>query len=129
MVQERYSLVAASSFIVRPPPTTSTSLLTCYIQTNFVHQAYLREREELVQIRKQVFVDSGHGRALIKATMYGIAGGVARSVVPNLVEVLSAFLNRLPLESRIWVQESMNDVRYSCCVLLFYVSAENDTPR
>ena len=47
----------------------------------------------------------------MRAILSGFAGVAPRSVTPNLVELLSTFVTRYPLESKQWMQDILNAVR------------------
>lgn len=53
---------------------------------------------------------SVHGRSMMRAVLVGIAGAVPRSVVPNLVEMLSTLLVRCAEESKVYLREILFDV-------------------
>ncbi|KAF8883564.1 hypothetical protein BD779DRAFT_829130 [Infundibulicybe gibba] len=72
-LQERYSLVAASSFV--------SSLI---LQSSVL--------DELVQNKDQLL--AAHGRALMRAVLVGFASVAPRSAVPNLIELLATLLGR-----------------------------------
>ena len=52
-----------------------------------------------------------HARDIMRAILSGFAGVAPRSVTPNLVELLSTFVTRYPLESKQWMQDILNAVR------------------
>ncbi|TFK73053.1 ARM repeat-containing protein [Pluteus cervinus] len=72
-LQERYSLVAACTF------------LATLIHRSTVHS-------ELIPARDQVMND--HGQAIVKAILWGFAGVAPRSAVNNLVDLLGAIVVR-----------------------------------
>ncbi|KAG7094032.1 hypothetical protein E1B28_007654 [Marasmius oreades] len=87
-LQERYSLVAACSF------------LSTLIHRSYVHESLAPYRTQLV---------STHGRAITEAVVSGLAGQAPRSATTNLIEMLSTLLTRCLSECRLW----LNDVLFS----------------
>lgn len=72
-LQERYSLVSACNF------------LSALLHRTSVQESLSAEKERLMQ---------AHGRSIMKAVLEGFAGVAPRSVVPNLIEMLSTLLGR-----------------------------------
>ncbi|TEB20164.1 ARM repeat-containing protein [Coprinellus micaceus] len=89
-LQERYSLVAAANFM-----------------SNLIHRSSLTSE---LNTHKMVLLSS-HGRAITRAILQGFAGVAPRSVVPNLIEMLGALMNRSsgtdggPATVAKWMQE------------------------
>ncbi|KAJ6620534.1 armadillo-type protein [Mycena sp. CBHHK59/15] len=83
-LQERYSLVAACTF------------LGCLIHRTSLYDELAAQRQHLVQL---------HGRAIMRAVLCGFAGVAPRTTGPNLIELLSALLTRFPNECRVWIPE------------------------
>ncbi|KAF6748259.1 armadillo-type protein [Ephemerocybe angulata] len=72
-LQERYSLVAAANFM-----------------SNLIHRSSLTSE---LNAHKLALLAS-HGRSITRAILQGFAGVAPRSVVPNLIEMLGALMNR-----------------------------------
>ncbi|KAK0200747.1 armadillo-type protein [Desarmillaria ectypa] len=87
-LQERYSLIAACNF------------LSNLIHRSCVYPALEAQRTQLI---------SGHGRDIMRAVLFGLAGVSPRSATPNLVEMLSTLLVRCIEESRVWLKEILFD--------------------
>ncbi|KAK0237224.1 armadillo-type protein [Armillaria nabsnona] len=87
-LQERYSLIAACNF------------LSNLIHRSCVYPALEAQRTQLI---------SGHGRDIMRAVLFGLAGVSPRSATPNLVEMLSTLLVRCIEESRAWLKEILFD--------------------
>lgn len=87
-LQERYSLIAACNF------------LSNLIHRSCVYPALEAQRTQLI---------SGHGRDIMRAVLFGLAGVSPRSATPNLVEMLSTLLVRCVEESRAWLKEILFD--------------------
>ncbi|KAH9966317.1 ARM repeat-containing protein [Lactifluus volemus] len=83
-LQERYSLVAASTF------------LTALIRDT-------QANDDLGDAKK-LLLDT-HGRAIIRSLLVGFAGVSPKSAVPNLIELFSALVTKVPLESKQWILE------------------------
>ncbi|KAI0247835.1 ARM repeat-containing protein [Lactifluus subvellereus] len=83
-LQERYSLVAASTF------------LTALIRDT-------QANDDLADAKK-LLLDT-HGRAIIRSLLVGFAGVSPKSAVPNLIELFSALVTKVPLESKQWILE------------------------
>ncbi|KAF9269125.1 ARM repeat-containing protein [Marasmius fiardii PR-910] len=83
-LQERYSLVAACSF------------LSTFIHRSFVHESLAPYRTPLVNT---------HGRAITEAVVSGLAGQAPRSATTNLIEMLSTLLTRCLSECRVWLHD------------------------
>ncbi|KAJ3726691.1 armadillo-type protein [Lentinula raphanica] len=86
-LQERYSLVAACTF------------LNSFISRTAVHS---------VEAYRQHFI-STYGRAIMQSILIGLAGQAPRSVTQNLIELLSGMLNRFVTESTIWLKQVLLD--------------------
>ncbi|KZT01812.1 ARM repeat-containing protein [Laetiporus sulphureus 93-53] len=86
-LQERYSLVAACTFLV-----TLTNR-TCSLD----------ELSEAKQMIAQT-----HGRSIMKALLNDFAGAAPRSATQNLIELLSALVMRFPAESKVWMTEILH---------------------
>ncbi|KAH9942102.1 ARM repeat-containing protein, partial [Amylocystis lapponica] len=86
-LQERYSLVSACTFLGTLVNRTAT--------TDELNDA----KAELAQT---------HGRSIMLAVLNDFAGVAPRSATPNLVELLSILVTRLPAESRVWASEIMS---------------------
>jgi len=91
-LQERYSLVAASTF------------LSTFIHRSYVHASLASYRTQLLAV---------HGRTVMYGVLSGLAGQAPRSATPNLIEVLSTLLTRCVEESRRWIREVLFDVSLS----------------
>ncbi|KAL0571967.1 hypothetical protein V5O48_009993 [Marasmius crinis-equi] len=87
-LQERYSLVAACSF------------LSTFIHRSYVHESLAAYRDRLINT---------HGRAITEAILSGLAGQAPRSATTNLIEMLSTLLTRCLAECRLW----LNDVLFN----------------
>ncbi|KAI0262791.1 ARM repeat-containing protein [Gloeopeniophorella convolvens] len=83
-LQERYSLVAASTFLSALIKDTQAS-------------------DDLGDV-KRLLLDA-HGRAIMYSLLAGFAGASPKSAVPNLVELFSALITKAPLESKQWIVE------------------------
>ncbi|KAK0494340.1 armadillo-type protein [Armillaria luteobubalina] len=90
-LQERYSLIAACNF------------LSNLIHRSCVYPALEAQRTQLI---------SGHGRDIMRAVLFGLAGVSPRSATPNLVEMLSTLLVRCVEESRVWLKEILFDADF-----------------
>ncbi|KAJ6522588.1 hypothetical protein B0H19DRAFT_655372 [Mycena capillaripes] len=77
-LQERYSLVAACTFL-----------------GTLIHRAalYAPISPEMLQ-QLQAHMIRTHGRAIMRAVLCGFAGAAPRSVAPNLLELLAALVSR-----------------------------------
>ncbi|KZP33116.1 ARM repeat-containing protein [Athelia psychrophila] len=82
-LQERYSLVSACTF------------LGSLINKTFASEDLDNARGPFIE---------AHGRPMMKAILCGFAGTAPRSVVPNLIELLSTLLLRCPADSRVWME-------------------------
>ncbi|KAK7463063.1 hypothetical protein VKT23_007649 [Stygiomarasmius scandens] len=87
-LQERYSLVAASTF------------LSTFVHRSYVHTSLASYRTQLLAV---------HGRTVMYGVLSGLAGQAPRSATPNLIEVLSTLLTRCVEESRRWIREVLFD--------------------
>ncbi|KAI0937932.1 hypothetical protein AcW1_002387 [Taiwanofungus camphoratus] len=83
-LQERYSLVAACTFLGSLINRTST--------TDELGDA----KTMLAQI---------HGHSMMKALLNGFAGIAPRSATQNLIELLSILVTKFPAESKVWMTE------------------------
>ncbi|EMD34979.1 hypothetical protein CERSUDRAFT_116506 [Gelatoporia subvermispora B] len=83
-LQERYSLVAACTFVGALINRTAT-------------------KDELEDAKNALA--QTYGLSIMKAVLNGFAGIAPRSATPNLIELLSTLVTRFPAESRKWVQE------------------------
>jgi hypothetical protein len=63
---------------------------------------------------KNVFAQK-HGKNIIYSILSGFAAVAPRTATPNLIELLSTFLTRFPLQSKQWV----NEILYSVSVILY----------
>jgi hypothetical protein len=54
-----------------------------------------------------------HGRSIVQATLQGVAIVAPRSTLPNLSELLSTLVFKLPNESCKWAQDVLFSVRYT----------------
>ncbi|KAG8710072.1 hypothetical protein FRC11_004913, partial [Ceratobasidium sp. 423] len=81
-LQERYSLVNACNF------------MTMFLRKTRNDGALLASAD--AQLRKQ-------GAILMEALLLGIGGSAPRSTVPNLAELLSNLVSRVPNEARTWM--------------------------
>jgi len=86
-LQERYSLVAASTF------------LTALIKDT-------QANDDLADAKK-LLLDM-HGRAIMRSLLIGFAGVSPKSAVPNLVELFSALIAKAPLESKEWILDVLH---------------------
>ncbi|KAI9508978.1 ARM repeat-containing protein [Russula earlei] len=86
-LQERYSLVAASTF------------LTALIKDT-------QANDDLADAKK-LLLDT-HGRAMMRSLLVGFAGVSPKSAVPNLVELFSALVAKTPLESKEWILDVLH---------------------
>ncbi|KAJ3980905.1 armadillo-type protein [Lentinula detonsa] len=82
-LQERYSLVAACTFLNMFVNRTDIDTLEIY-------------REQFIAI---------YGRSIMQAILNGLAGQAPRSVTQNLIELLSGMLTRFVEESTVWLKE------------------------
>ena len=53
----------------------------------------------------KTFLIQSHGKAILRAVLHGFAGVVPRSVMPNMIEVLSTMISHCLQECRIWIPE------------------------
>ncbi|KAH8988411.1 ARM repeat-containing protein [Lactarius akahatsu] len=83
-LQERYSLVAASTFLTALIKDTQAS-------------------DDFAEAKK-LLLDT-HGHAIMRSLLVGFAGVAPKSAVPNLVELFSALVVKTPLESKRWILE------------------------
>ncbi len=116
-LQERYSLIAACNFLVCSVIDISCSALISdrlNVQSNLIHRSCVYPALEAQ--RTQLI--SGHGRDIMRAVLFGLAGVSPRSATPNLVEMLSTLLVRCIEESRAWLKEILFDVRHSIFVVV-----------
>ncbi|KAI9431177.1 ARM repeat-containing protein [Lactarius indigo] len=81
-LQERYSLVAASTFLTALIKDTQAS-------------------DDFAEA-KTLLLDT-HGHAIMRSLLVGFAGVAPKSAVPNLVELFSALVVKTPLESKRWI--------------------------
>ncbi|KAF8742077.1 ARM repeat-containing protein, partial [Rhizoctonia solani] len=81
-LQERYSLVNACNF------------MTMFLRKTRNDSALVAPAD--AQLRKQ-------GAILMEALLLGIGGSAPRSTVPNLAELLSNLVSRVPNEARTWM--------------------------
>lgn len=85
-------MVAACTFLVRIP----SFCRTCELRFTLVNQSTLVHRtaihDELAENKQQLL--QAHGRAIMKAVLWGFAGVAPRSVVPNLIEMLGTLIVR-----------------------------------
>ncbi|PCH43249.1 ARM repeat-containing protein [Wolfiporia cocos MD-104 SS10] len=81
-LQERYSLVAACTFLVSLINRTSAE-------------------DELSEAK--TMLGKLHGEPVMRAILRGFAGSSPRSATPNLVDLMSALIAKFPAESRSWV--------------------------
>jgi len=86
-LQERYSLVAASTF------------LTALIKDT-------QAKDDLADARRLLL--ETHGRAIMRSLLVGFAGVSPKSAVPNLVELFSTLVAKAPLESKEWIMEVLH---------------------
>ncbi|KAJ3868242.1 armadillo-type protein [Lentinula novae-zelandiae] len=91
-LQERYSLVAACTF------------LSTFIHRSYVHATFASYREQFI---------ATYGRAIMQATLSGLAGQAPRSVTQNLIEMLSTMLTRCLEESQVWLKEVLFDQNFT----------------
>jgi hypothetical protein len=61
--------------------------------------------DQLVEAKATLI--QAHGRSILRALLCGFAGVAPRSVVPNLIELLSTLMNRAPTECRAWMMETL----------------------
>jgi Importin 13 repeat len=52
-----------------------------------------------------------HGRSILRAVLCGFAGVAPRSVVPNLIDLLSTLVNHAHAECKVW----MRDILFAVC--------------
>jgi len=83
-LQERYSLVAACTF------------LGIFINRTCLSDELGDAKTILIQ---------GHGRSIMQALLCGFAGVAPRSATPNLIELLSTLVTRFPVECKAWMAE------------------------
>ncbi|KAJ7153236.1 hypothetical protein C8R46DRAFT_473041, partial [Mycena filopes] len=85
-LQERYSLVAACTFL-----------------GTLIHRTALFAplSPDLLQ-QLQAHLIRTHGRAIMRAVLSGFAGAAPRSATANLLELLSALVSRLGIRHRAW---------------------------
>lgn len=83
-LQERYSLVGASTFL------RTLINRTCAV-------------DELSEAK--VILARTHGRSFMRVVLNGFAGVAPRSAAPNLIELLSTLTQRFTAESRQWMTE------------------------
>ncbi|THV01907.1 ARM repeat-containing protein [Dendrothele bispora CBS 962.96] len=95
-LQERYSLVSASSFL-----------------STFIHRSYVHSSLETYRLQMLAV----HGRTITYGVLSGLAGQAPRSAMPNLIEVLSTLLTRCVEESRKWIKEVLFDASASTCTM------------
>ncbi|KAI0290272.1 armadillo-type protein [Multifurca ochricompacta] len=81
-LQERYSLVAASTF------------LTALIKDT-------QANDDLADAKKLLL--EKHGSEIMRSLLIGFAGVSPKSAVPNLVELFSSLIAKAPLESKQWI--------------------------
>ncbi|KAJ4473110.1 armadillo-type protein [Lentinula aciculospora] len=91
-LQERYSLVAACTF------------LSTFIHRSYVHAALASYREQFI---------ASYGRAILQAILSGLAGQAPRSVTQNLIEILSTMMTRCLEESKVWLKEILFDQTFT----------------
>ncbi|KAF9073098.1 ARM repeat-containing protein [Rhodocollybia butyracea] len=91
-LQERYSLVAACTF------------LSTFIHRSYVHASLTPYRERFI---------ATYGGSIMRAILSGLAGQAPRSVTQNLIEMLSTMLTRCLEESRVWLKEVLFDPNFT----------------
>ncbi|KIK52851.1 hypothetical protein GYMLUDRAFT_179628 [Collybiopsis luxurians FD-317 M1] len=90
-LQERYSLVAACTFL-----------------SAFINRSYTQA--DLAPYREQFIAT--YGRSIMQAILSGLAGQAPRTVGQNLIEMLSTMLTRCVAESKIWLREVLFDQNF-----------------
>jgi len=86
-LQERYSLVAASTFLTTLIKDTHTN-------------------DDIADAKKLLLAT--HGREIMRSLLVGFAGLSPKSAVPNLVELFSALVVKAPLESKEWILDVLH---------------------
>lgn len=102
-LQERYSLVSACTFLVSffsGAVADDDTHVVFGLQGSLINKAFASDELEDAKGR---FIEA-HGRSMMRAILCGFAGTAPRSVVPNLIELLSTLLARCPADSRVWLQ-------------------------
>ncbi|KAA1477613.1 ARM repeat-containing protein [Dentipellis sp. KUC8613] len=83
-LQERYSVVAASMFLVTLINRTHGS-------------------DDLGDVKNTLL--QVHGPAIMRAVLSGFAGVAPRSATPNLIDLLSTLITKQPVESKSWMSQ------------------------
>ncbi|KZV82789.1 ARM repeat-containing protein [Exidia glandulosa HHB12029] len=93
-VQERYSLVAASSFLQR------------FLQIALAADTLTEQTNNFIQT---------YGKPMVSALLFGIAGVAPRSVIPNLAELLSKLISSKSELCRLWMTEILFSPEFENC--------------
>ncbi|KAF5368680.1 hypothetical protein D9757_010224 [Collybiopsis confluens] len=91
-LQERYSLVAACTF------------LSALINRSYTQPDLTPYREQFI---------ATYGRSIMRAVLSGLAGQAPRTVGQNLIEMLSTMLSRCLEESKVWLREVLFDANFT----------------
>ncbi|KAI0087502.1 ARM repeat-containing protein [Irpex rosettiformis] len=83
-LQERYALVASCTFLVSLINRTAAA--------------------ENLDEAKNIFAQK-HGKNIMHAILSGFAAVAPRTATPNLIELLSTFITRYPIQSKEWINE------------------------
>ncbi|KAI0799725.1 ARM repeat-containing protein [Irpex lacteus] len=83
-LQERYALVSSCTFLASLINRTAAA--------------------ESLDEAKNVFAQN-HGKNIMHAILSGFAAVAPRTATPNLIELLSTFITRYPLQSKEWINE------------------------
>ena len=61
-----------------------------------------------------------HGRAILRAVLCGFAGVAPRSVVPNLIDLLSTMVTQATAACKTWMKDILFAVRVTCQDIKYY---------
>lgn len=92
-------------------------ILTTLYQVSLINRTAAAENLEEA---KNIFAQK-HGKNIMHAVLSGFAAVAPRTATPNLIELLSAFIIRYPLQSKEWINQILYSVRLSFMAISFYV--------